>query len=76
MMLVSSGCIIKSLLLKVIFTCVDFCLDVFAPCVCLGARRDQKKVSGLMELVLENVVSRHGGAGNQTWVPWKSSTCY
>lgn len=39
----------------------------------LAVHGGQKSASDLLELELQMVVSCHVGAGNQTWVPQKSS---
>jgi hypothetical protein len=42
----------------------------------LGALRGQKRTSDLLKLELEMVWGHHVGAGNQTWVIWKSSKSF
>lgn len=53
-----------------------FCLPVCIPLACLFPwKQSQKRMSDLMELELQAVVSCQVCAGNQTWVLSKSSQC-
>lgn len=47
---------------------------MYTTCV-LGAHRDKKRTSGLLELELQTIVSHSVGAGNQTGDLYESTKC-